>query len=313
MTGMRLGDLAAVVKKTVNDWVEDRATTEAAALACYTAFSIAPLLIIVVAVAGFFFGEDAVRGDLYRELEGLIGSTGAKVIEDMMVSASNRTEGTLATTIGVVVLLFGASGVFLQLQETMNIIWKAKPPKINGILNWIRLRFLSFAMVVAIGFLLLVSLLITAAISAAGKYLQGGIPGWEGLWHLINLWVSFGVVTLLFAVIYKVLPDTRVEWGDVWLGAVATALLFSLGKFAIGLYLGKTSVASSYGAAGSLAIILIWVYYSAQITFLGAEFAQAYSGYRRSRLERPAERQRQYPPTERDGRGRSPPSSWLPT
>src|SRR5262252_5105879 len=206
---MRLGDFAALLKKTVNDWVEDRATTLAAALACYTVFSIAPLLIIAVAVAGFFFGEDAVRGDVSRELEGLIGSAGAKVIQDMMVSASNRMSGTLATTIGVVVLLFGASGVFSQLQETMNIIWKAKPPKINGILNWIRLRFLSFAMVVGIGFLLLVSLLITAAISAAGSNLQGRLPGWEGLWHLVNVGVSLGIVTLLFAMIYKILPDTR--------------------------------------------------------------------------------------------------------
>src|SRR5262249_16461107 len=161
-------DLATVVIKTINDWVEDRATTLAAALACYTAFSIAPLVIIAVAVAGFFFGEDAVRGDIYRELGGLIGSTGAKVIEEMMVSASNRRDGTLATMLSMVVLFFGASGVFSQLQETMNIIWKAKPPKVNGILNWIRVRFLSFAMVVGIGFLLLVSLLITAAISAAG-------------------------------------------------------------------------------------------------------------------------------------------------
>ncbi|HME90918.1 MAG TPA: YihY/virulence factor BrkB family protein [Myxococcaceae bacterium] len=306
-------DLATVVIKTINDWVEDRATTLAAALACYTVFSIAPLLIIAVAVAGFFFGEDAVRGDIYRELGGLIGSTGAKVIEEMMVSASNRRDGTLATMLSMVVLFFGASGVFSQLQETMNIIWKAKPPKVNGILNWIRVRFLSFAMVVGIGFLLLVSLLITAAISAAGKYLQGKIPGWEGLWQLINLGVSFGVVTILFAVMYKVLPDVCVEWRDVWLGAVVTALLFNVGKLGIGLYLGKTSVASSYGAAGSLAIILIWVYYSAQITFLGAEFAQAHAAYRRSLLERQAMGRQQHPSSERDSRGQSPPSSWLPT
>jgi membrane protein len=206
--------------------------------------------------------------------------------------------------------LFGASGVFSQLQETMNIIWKAKPPKINGILNWIRLRFLSFTMVLGIGFLLLVSLLITAAISAAGRYLEGRIPGWEGLWHLINVGVSLGIVTLLFAMIYKVLPDTHVEWRDVWLGALVTAILFSLGKLGIGIYLGKTSVASSYGAAGSVAILLIWVYYSAQILFLGAEFAQVYATFRRERLKAITEHRAQ---AEQDRRHPAPPSTWLPT
>ncbi len=307
---MRPKDLIAMVKKTINDWIDDRATTLAAALSYYTVFSIAPLLIIAVAVAGFFFGEDAVRGDVYRELEGLLGSSGAKVIEDMMVSASNRKDGTLATVIGIVILLFGASGVFSQLQETMNIIWKAKPPKINGILNWIRLRFLSFAMVVGIGFLLLVSLLITAAISAVGRYLEGKTPGWEGLWHLINAGVSLGIISLLFAMIYKVLPDTRVEWRDVWLGALVTAILFSLGKLGIGIYLGKTSVASSYGAAGSVAILLIWVYYSAQILFLGAEFTQVYASYRRERLKARTEHDAQ---AEQDPRHPIPPSTWLPT
>ncbi len=307
---MRPKDLIAMVKKTINDWIDDRATTLAAALSYYTVFSIAPLLIIAVAVAGFFFGEDAVRGDVYRELEGLLGSSGAKVIEDMMVSASNRKDGTLATVIGIVILLFGASGVFSQLQETMNIIWKAKPPKINGILNWIRLRFLSFAMVVGIGFLLLVSLLITATISAAGRFLEGKIPGWEGLWHLINVGVSLGIITFLFAMIYKVLPDTHVEWRDVWLGALVTAILFSLGKLGIGIYLGKTSIASSYGAAGSVAILLIWVYYSAQILFLGAEFTQVYASYRRERLKARTEHDAQ---AEQDPRHPIPPSTWLPT
>lgn len=307
---MRPKDLLALVKKTINDWIDDRATTLAAALSYYTVFSIAPLLIIAVAVAGFFFGENAVRGDVYRELEGLLGSSGAKVIEDMMLSASNRKEGTLATVIGIAVLLFGASGVFSQLQETMNIIWKAKPPKINGILNWIRLRFLSFAMVLGIGFLLLVSLLITAAISAAGRYLEGMIPGWESLWHLINGGVSLGIITFLFAMIYKVLPDTHVEWRDVWLGALVTAILFSLGKLGIGIYLGTTSIASSYGAAGSVAILLIWVYYSAQILFLGAEFTQVYATYRRERREARTEHPAQ---AEHDERHPAPPSTWLPT
>jgi membrane protein len=273
----------ALLKQTASEWIDDRAPTLAAALAYYTIFSLAPLLIIAVAVAGFFFGAEAVRGDVQRELQELVGQSGAKVIEDMMVSASKPGDGIFATVFGVAVLLFGASGVFTELQETMNVVWKVKSPPAGGVLNFIRLRFLSFAMVLGIGFLLLVSLLLTAALAAIGSYFDHLIPGWIGVWHLVNLGVSFGVVTLLFALIYKILPDTKVAWRDVWLGAAVTALLFNLGKFAIGLYLGKTSVASSYGAAGSVAILLIWVYYSAQILFLGAEFTQVYAEHRRPR------------------------------
>ncbi len=297
---MTIKDLWKLSKQTISDWIDDKAPTLAASLAYYTIFSIAPLLIIAVAVAGFAFGEDAVRGDVYRELRGLLGSNGAKVIEDMMVSASKPGAGRVATVVGIAVLIFGASGVFAQLQETMNVIWKVKPKPVNSILNFIRLRFLSFAMVLGIGFLLLVSLIISAAIAAIGAYFEERIPGSEALWHLVNIGVSFAVITLLFALIYKILPDTRVEWDDVWLGAAITSLLFSLGKFAIGLYLGKTSVTSSYGAAGSVAIVLIWVYYSDQILFIGAEFTQVYARYRRERAQ-----QTQAKP--------QPASHWLPT
>jgi len=299
---MKLRDLGRLIKQTISEWSDDKAPTYAAALAYYTIFSIAPLLIIAVGVAGFVFGGDAVRGDVHRELEGLIGTSGAKVIETMMVSASKPGAGIPATTLGVVVLFFGASGVFAQLQETMNVIWKVKPKPTNGIIDYLRHRFLSFAMVLGIGFLLLVSLVINAAIAAVFSYFQGRIPGSEAAWHLVNIAVSFGAVTILFAAMYKILPDTPVEWRDVWLGAAVTSLLFSLGKLGIALYLGKTSAASSYGAAGSVAIVLIWVYYSAQILFFGAEFTQVYAKYRRQResVQRAPER--------------SPsPSRWLPT
>src|SRR5215472_12743522 len=278
---MAISELAKLIKRTVYEWSDDKAPTHAAALAYYSLFSIAPLLIIAVAVGGFVFGGDAVRGDVHRELQGLLGSNGAKLIEDMMVNANKPQQGIPATALGVTVLFLGASGVFYQLQETMNVIWKVKAKPSNGVIDYLRRYFLSFAMVLGIGFLLLVSLLINAAIAAIGSYLQGLVPGSEALWHLLNMGVSFAVVTVLFASIYKILPETRVEWRDVWLGAAVTSLLFSLGKLAIALYLGKTSISSSYGAAGSVAIVLIWVYYSAQILFFGAEFTQVFARYRR--------------------------------
>jgi len=285
---MAISELAKLIKRTVSEWSDDKAPTHAAALAYYSLFSIAPLLIIAVAVGGFVFGGDAVRGDVHRELQGLLGSNGAKLIEDMMVNANKPQQGIPATALGVTVLFLGASGVFYQLQETMNVIWKVKAKPSNGVIDYLRRYFLSFAMVLGIGFLLLVSLLINAAIAAIGSYLQGLVPGSEALWHLLNMGVSFAVVTVLFASIYKILPDTRVEWRDVWLGAAVTSLLFSLGKLAIALYLGKTSVSSSYGAAGSVAIVLIWVYYSAQILFFGAEFTQVFARYRREAKPREA-------------------------
>ena len=300
---MELSALPRLLKRTVAEWSDDKATTHAAALAYYTLFSVAPLLIIAIAVAGFVFGGDAVRGDVHRQLQGLLGPSGAKVIEDMMVSAAKPEHGIPATMLGITVLFLGASGVFSQLQETMNVIWKVKAKPANGIIDFLRRRFLSFAMVLGIGFLLLVSLVVNAAIAAVGAYMQGRLPGSEPLWHLLNLGVSFAVVTALFAAMYKILPDSEVEWMDVWLGAAVTSLLFTLGKLALALYLGKTSVSSSYGAAGSVAIVLIWVYYSAQLLFFGAEFTQVFAKYRRERREQ----------TRRRGEVAPPASHWLPT
>jgi membrane protein len=301
---MKIADLRTLVKRAISEWMDDDAPTLAAALSYYTVFSIAPLLIISVAVAAFIFGDQAARGEVHQELAKLVGLNGAKAIEDMMASASKPGAGALSTSIGFVVLLLGASGVFAQLQQTMNKVWKTKPPKISGIINFIRVRFLSFGMVLAIGFLLLVSLLLSAAVAAVGTYFAHLLPGGEAIWHLINSAISFAVVTLLFALIYKVLPDTRVVWRDIWLGAAVTALLFTIGKLMIGLYLGKTGVVSSYGAAGSVIVLFIWVNYSAQILILGAEITQVYSKWRQQRHRHELDRRIESDP---------PPSTWLPS
>jgi membrane protein len=229
------------------------------------------------------FGAKAANGTIQVELEGMLGSTGAQVIEDMMVSASKPKETLLATLIGAAISLFAASGVFAELQTSLNIIWKAPPSTRGGVLTLLRERFLSFTMVLGIGFLLLVSLVLSAGLAALGSYLKGVFPGWELTLHAVTFVISFGVVTLLFAMIYKVLPNIPVAWSDVWLGAAVTSFLFSVGKLVIGLYLGKSSVTSAYGAAGSIAVVLIWVYYSAQILLVGAEFTQVFARMRGSK------------------------------
>jgi membrane protein len=249
----------------------------AASLSYYTLFSIAPVLLIAVSVAGMVFGEDAARGQIQAQLEELVGRGSAEVIGQMMISARKPEAGILATTLGIIALIFGATGVFVQLQDALNHIWDVKPKPRNGVIAFLRSRFLSFAMVLVIGFLLLVSLVVSALLAALGAWFSNLIPGWTVMWQGVNLLISFGVITVLFAMMYKLLPDTHVSWRDVWLGAAVTSLLFSLGKFLIGLYLGRSAVASSYGAAGSLAVVLLWVYYSAQILFLGAEFTQVYA------------------------------------
>ena len=276
-----------LVKQAFSEWNEDKAPMFAASLAYYTMFSIAPMLVIAVSVAGMVFGEEAARGEIQAQLQELVGESGAQIIEQMMISARKPSTGILATVLGVLALIFGATGVFVQLQDALNHIWDVQPPKRNGVLEFLRARFLSFAMVLVIGFLLLVSLVVSAALAAIGAWFDHLFPGWSTLWQGLNLLVSFAVITVLFAMMYKILPDTRVAWRDVWLGAAVTSLLFSLGKFAIGLYLGRSTVASSYGAAGSLAVVLVWVYYSAQILFLGAEFTQVYARSHGSRAGEP--------------------------
>lgn len=264
-----------LLKQTGSEWSEDKVPRLGAALAYYTVFSIAPLLIIAIAVAGLVFGDEAARGGVQAQLTSFLGKDSAEAINDMIKSASKPSSGIIATIIGIVTLLFGASGVFGQLKDSLNTIWEVEPKPGRGIMGVIKDRFLSFTMVLGIGFLLLVSLMISTGIDAVKGYVFGDNLGF--IFQVLNFVVSFGVITLLFALIYKILPDVEIQWRDVWIGAAVTALLFTIGKFLISLYISKSAPDSSYGAAGSLILILIWIYYSAQILFFGAEFTQVYA------------------------------------
>jgi membrane protein len=255
-------------------WIEfnkDKASRLAAALAYYTLFSIAPLLLIAIAIAGLVFGRSQAQQQIVDQLRTLMGDAGAKAITEMLISAAKPKTGTFAILIGIVTLLFGAAGVFGQLKDALNTIWNVEQKESGGILSILKERFLSVAMVLGVAFLLLVSLVIDAAISAMGK----------ALWQPLQLVVSFLVVTFLFAMIFRFLPDVRIEWRDVRFGAAFTSLLFVIGKFLLGLYLGRSAIGSSYGAAGSLVVLLVWIYWSANILFFGAEFTQVYARERR--------------------------------
>ena len=274
---MSLKKYWSMLKNTFSEWSEDKASRLAAALAYYTIFSMAPLLIIVVAVAGIFFQRSTVQQAMLSQIQSFIGPNGAKFLQGVMQNASFSGGSTLATIIGVVTLLIGATTVFAQLQESMNVIWEVQLKPNQGILHMIQKRLLSFALVLVIGFLLVVFLVASAVIASLSTFFSGVLPGSGWIWQAVDFVISFGVITLLFGAIYKVLPDVKIGWEDVWVGAAVTALLFTIGKFLIGLYLGHSSVTSVYGAAGSLVVILIWVYYSAQILFLGAEFTQVFA------------------------------------
>ncbi|MCB1776907.1 MAG: YihY/virulence factor BrkB family protein [Candidatus Competibacteraceae bacterium] len=266
-----------LLQKTFQSWNEEHVPRLAAALAYYTIFALAPLLIIAIAIAALFFDEAQVRTSILNELGGLIGANGREAIEMLIDGARKPGAGKVATLISIITLLVAAGGFFGQLQDALNTIWQVKPKPGRGIWGIIQSRFFSFVMVLGTGFLLLVSLLISTALAAAEKFLGGDIYGEALLWRVISSTVSFGITTLLFALIFKVLPDAKVRWRDVWVGAIATGILFSLGRFLIGWYLGQASTESTYGAAGSLVALLIWIYYSTQILFLGAEFTQIYA------------------------------------
>jgi membrane protein len=267
-----------LLKDSVNGYIEDDALSRGAAIAYYTIFSIAPLLVIVIAIAGLVYGTEAARGAIVGQLQGMIGLKGAEAIQTMIASANNKSSGILATALGIGTLLVTATGVFGEMQTGLNVIWKVKPdPNASTVSRMVRARAASLGLVAALGFLLVVSLAVSASITAAGHLLQRALPEIDLLLQLVNFLLSFGMVTLLFAAIYKVLPDKSIEWYDVWIGALATAFLFTLGKTAIGLYIGSSQVASAYGAAGALVIILLWVYYSAQIFLFGAEFTKAFA------------------------------------
>ncbi|MGG6296351.1 YihY/virulence factor BrkB family protein [Leptolyngbya sp. AN02str] len=274
---MKASAILPLLKATYTEWTEDKVPRLAAALAYFTIFSLAPLLVIAISIAAFFFGEEAARGQVVGQIQGLLGPEGAEAIEAMIANANRAEGGFVATIVGIVTLLLGASGVFGQLQDALNTIWEVAPKPGKGIANFIRSRFLSFGMVVVIGFLLLVSLVLSAVLAGIGTYFNGVMPGFAPLWELVNFVVSFGVITFLFALIYKVLPDVHITWGDVWTGAAVTALLFTIGRTLIGIYLGSAAIGSAYGAAGSLVIVLVWVFYSAQILLFGAEFTQVYA------------------------------------
>lgn len=274
---MKLREMAALAKATVRAWSDDKAPRMGAALSYYTIFSLAPLLVVVIAIAGMFFGEDAARGRIVAQLTGVIGQEGAQLVETMIQKASEPKAGIIATVIGLATLLLGATGVLLELHDALDTIWKVAPRPDRGWKGTIRDRVLSFGVVLAFGFLLLVSLVLSAGLAALGAHLKEVIPAWIILAYALNYGVSVLVVTLLMGTIFVLLPDARTAWRDVWVGSFITSILFHLGKFLIGLYLGKASVGSPFGAAGSLAVLLVWIYYTSQVFLLGAEFTRLYA------------------------------------
>jgi membrane protein len=269
--------LVHVMRCAVMEWLDHRASSKGAALAFYTLFSLAPVLVLVIAVAGFFYGAEAAQGQLLTQLRGLVGPQGAETIQAILAGARNKESGFFATIVATVLLLIGATTVFSELKDSLDEIWDVPPPKNAGFWNLVRTRLLSFGLILVLGFLLMVSLVVSAALAVVEEYIGGMwkeaaiIMGWVA-WA-----VSFLVIATLFGVIYKLLPRIKLSWHDVIIGALGTAAMFTLGKFGIGLYIGNSGAADSFGAAGSLIALLLWVYYSAQIFFLGAEFARQYA------------------------------------
>lgn len=279
---MRVGQFLGLFREAFREWNEDRAPRLGAALAYYTIFSIAPLLVIVIAICAQVFGDDAARRHIRDEIETMVGRPAAEAVEDMLRHAHGKGSGPWATGLGVVTLLFGALGVFVQLQDALNTVWKVEPKPGRGWLHMLRDRALSFAMVLGTGFLLLVSLVASTVLQAVrtfGDHLfePAHLPGGLSIWQTANAVLSFAFITVLFAMIYKILPDVRIRWRDVWAGALIATVLFTIGKYLIGLYLGRAGVTSAFGAAGSLVIVLVWVYYSSQILLYGAEFTRVYA------------------------------------
>lgn len=273
-----------LIRETFSEWSEDKVPSLSAALAYYTAFSIAPILVIAIAIVGLVFGREAAQGQITQQISSLIGETAAQGINEMTASAQKQGTGIAATVIGFALLLFGATGLFAELHNSLNTIWEVEPKPGAGIWQTIRERFLSFTMVLGVGFLLLVSLVLSAGLAALGSFITNLFPGAQVITYVLSFVISFEIITLLFAMMFKLLPDAKISWRDVWVGAATTALLFVMGKFLIGLYLGTSDAASGFGAAGALVILLLWVYYSAQILFLGAEFTQVYSRHFGSRI-----------------------------
>ena len=277
--------LKALFEHAGQAWFEDKAPTLGAALAFYTLFSLAPVLIVAVSVGGFFFGAKAAQGEIVRQFQGLMGTQGATAIETILQSTNRPAVGALATVLGLLAILVGASGAFNELQDALNIVWKVNKSRESFWRVALRHRFFSLGLVIATGFLLLTSLVITAFVSAAGRLVGTLLPVSIIVLEAMNVVFSLGIITLLFALIFKFIPDTTIPWRDVWMGAGGTSVLFTIGKVVIGFYLGHSALTSAYGAAASLVIVLIWIYYSAQILLFGAELTHVYSLYYGSRME----------------------------
>ena len=260
-----------LLRETMSQWVNHNDARQGAALAYYSVFSLGPVIVIAVAIAGILLGANAARGDVTDALQGLLGNTGAQAINAMLEAASRPRDGIVASVVGIATLLIAAIGVVVQLKDALNTVWEVEQAPYSGLWSFLRKYILSLAGVIALGFLLLVSMLATTALSAAGKYISPNLP--EASLHIVNFGVSISVITSLFAMVFKWLPDTVVRWRDVWPAAAMTAVLFETGKFLIGFYIGKQGLESNFGAAASIVIVLIWVYYSAQIVLFGAEFS----------------------------------------
>lgn len=269
--------LWSLLKTSAEAWIDDYAPSMGAALAYYTLFSIAPLLLIVISVAGLVFGVDAARGEISVQLQSLMGEQGARAVEGLLESANQPAAGIASTLIGAAFLLVGATTVFAELQDALDRIWDVPRRRQGGLWALLRSRLLSFGMILGIGFLLMVSLVLSALLSALGRFWGPAFGNWILVASALDIALSFGLVTTVFAMIYKIMPRAKVAWADVWVGAAFTALLFTFGKYLIGLYIGQSSVTSVFGAAGSVVVMLVWVYYSAQIFLLGAEFTWAYA------------------------------------
>ena len=274
---MTLKNIWILIRAATSSWVDDYAQSMGAALAYYTMFSVAPLLLIVISVAGLVFGVEAARGEIVGQLQGLTGQHGAEAIQGLLESVSKPAESVTAALVSGILLLIGATTVFAELQDALDRIWRAPKRHRSGIWSLLRARLLSFGMIMGVGFLLMVSLVVSAALAGLGKLWGPLFADWEILANVIDVVVSFAFTTTVFAMIYKTMPRATVAWADVWIGAGVTALLFTIGKFLIGLYIGRSGLTSGFGAAGSLVVVLVWVYYSAQIFLMGAEFTWAYA------------------------------------
>jgi membrane protein len=273
---LTLASLWWVFKHAVIGWWNDNVPRLGASLAYYTLFALAPILVVAISVAGLVFGQEAVRGEVVGQIQGLVGRQGAEAVQAMLQGAAKPSSSRLAAAVGLVTAFLGATGAFIELQTALNAIWRVQPRPGVSVLAFLKQRLISFGLVVGVGFILLVSLLVSAALAALNRYLGRVFPALTAFWDASNVLVSLAVVTLLFAMVYQVLPDVRLRWRDVWIGALVTAGFFSIGKQLIGLYLGTSTLASSYGAAGSVVVLLVWVYYSAQVVLLGAEFTRYY-------------------------------------